>query len=198
MPADYDQRSYWHGRFASEKAFEWLLTSEEFMSIITPYLDEYGPSAEILNIGSGTSDLQNHLRVRGFEKVTNVDYEPLATTRGRELEEQAFGDVRMRYAVADATRLPEDLPDSNYDLVIDKSTVDAVSCGGEDKLVSMIHSVRECLAENAAWISLSYSSERFELEDLPFHVDVLAKVPTPKNRETDPDVFFWCYRMTPI
>jgi hypothetical protein len=198
MPVDYEEQSYWHERFTSEKAFEWLINSDQFVSIIEPYLNEFGPSAEILNIGSGTSDLQNHLRIRGFEKVTNVDYEPLATTRGRDLEEQAFGDVRMRYAVADATRLPQDLPDSTYDLVIDKSTVDAVSCGGEESLLRMAQSVRECLADDATWISLSYSAHRFDIQGLPFDVDVLAKVPTPKKRETDPDMFFWCYLMTPM
>lgn len=198
MPVDYDQQSYWHERFASERAFEWLLTSDQFISIIQPYLDEYGPSAEIRNIGSGTSDLQNHLRVRGFEKVTNVDYEPLAATRGRELEQQAFGDVRMRYAVADATRLQEELEGSTYDLVLDKSTVDAISCGGDEQFNNLVHSIRGCIEDDAAWISLSYSAERFKAEDLPFNVDVLAKVPTPKARDTDPDVFFWCYRMTPI
>ena len=197
MPVDYEKQDYWRDRFASETAFEWLMTSEEFMSIIDPHLSQLDVSSRILHLGSGTSDLQNHLRQRGFTNVINADYEPLAVQRGQDLEQQAFGDIKTKYAVADATCLPEGLPNSEYDLVIDKSTVDAVSCAGEEAFLRMAKGVRGCLKENTTWISLSYSQYRFDIEDLPFEVDVLAKVPAPKLKETDPDIYYWCYQLQP-
>lgn len=212
MVTDFESRSYWHERFTSETAFEWLLSSSDFLSLIDPLLANLSPSSKILHIGSGTSDLHNHLRRRGFLNVTNVDYEPMATHRGRELEQRAFGDVRLRYAVADATRLPEDLlaagsdEDSandsergrpEFQLALDKSTSDAISCGGEDALRRMCDSVYQCIKPDGAWIALSFSAERFQLSDLPFDVEVLAKVPTPKSRATDPDIYYWCYCMRP-
>lgn len=212
MAADFEKQSYWHERFSSESSFEWLLSSSDFLSLIDPLLANLDRSSEILHLGSGTSDLHNHLRRRGFRNVTNVDYEPLAAARGQELEKRAFGDVRCRYAVADATRLPEDLAAASYDgeeedkdgeaspefqLAIDKSTCDAISCGGEDALRKMCDSVYQCIRPDGAWIALSFSAERFQLSDLPFDVDVLAKIPTPKARETDPDIFYWCYCMRP-
>lgn len=176
------------------------------MSILQPLLAKLDPSStRILHLGSGTSDLHNHFRTRGFLDVTNVDYEPLAVERGQQLEEQAFGNVEMKYAVADATQsllttindaqgLPHDV---TFDLVVDKSTADAISCGGEEQTLCMARCIRECLADGGVWISLSYSASRFDIDGLPFDAEVLAKIPTPKVKATDPDIFHWCYLLRP-
>jgi SAM-dependent methyltransferase len=205
MPTNYEEKSYWHSRFASETSFEWLLPSSEFVATIRHYLDSLDPStAHILHLGSGTSDLQNHLRRRGFHNVSNVDYEPLAAERGRHIEKEAFGDVAMRYAVADATQLRDaDLGlghpgDGLFDLVIDKSTADAISCGGQESLLRMAHQVRSRLADDAVWISLSFSASRFDDDELPFKVETIAKISVPKAQPTEPDVYNWCYLLRPI
>jgi EEF1A lysine methyltransferase 4 len=241
MPADFDKQEYWHSRFAKETRFEWLATSDEFMRILEADRDfsrllllqqqqqqqqpgqlaedpRPGPPPRILHIGFGTSDLQNHLRAAGLGSVLNVDYEPLAVERGRALEEARFGDVRMGYAVADATRLDagalmrelklskgegehrqeqDSGEGEKFSLVIDKSTADAVSCGGDEAVLSMCHGVRGCLGRTGFWISLSYSGSRFDIEGLPFRCEVIARVPTVKLRETDPDVYHYCYKLTP-
>lgn len=192
---DFEKQEYWRDRFANETAFEWLVKSPELMEAIEPVL----PSADsrVLQLGFGTSDLQNHFRSRGFDNVTNVDYEPLAVERGRNLEAQAFGDVRMNYVVADVTQLPGELTREPYQLVIDKSTVDAVSCGGEESLSRMMDGVKRALAPGGFWISLSYSAHRFQRDDLPFEVEVLHRFPTPKMRPSDPDIYHWCYLLRP-
>lgn len=191
MAADFDKQSYWHARFNKETSFEWLMTSDQFMAILGPHLEQLdAPTARILHIGMGTSDLQNKFRALGFLNVINVDYEPLAVERGRQLEQKAFGDVQMDYAVADATQL---LLPTAYDLIVDKSTVDAIACGGEENVLAMARSVERHLAPGAVWISLSYSSTRFNIENLPFSVQVLARVPTPKRNPLDPDVYIFCY-----
>lgn len=194
MPTDFDKREYWHSRFATETRFEWLVASEVFMSTLDPYLSRLDTSSRILHVGFGTSDLQNHLRERGFLNVTNLDFEPLAIQRGQQLEKAVFGDVRMKYAVADITN-PGILEE--FDVVIDKSTVDAVSCGGEGAFMLMAEGVRRCLADGGFWISMSYASSRFSVEGLPFDVDVVAKIPTPKQIPTDPDIYHFCYLLTP-
>ncbi|KAJ0272482.1 hypothetical protein COL940_010442 [Colletotrichum noveboracense] len=194
MPADFDKQSYWGERFASEVTFEWLTQSATFMSIVDPYLAKLEDAAPILQLGFGTSDLQNHFRQRGFQNVTNVDFEPRAIDRGRMLEKQVFGDVKMRYLVADVTQLQ--LPDK-YDLVVDKSTVDAVSCGGIEPFLRMAEGVRRHLTDEGFWISLSYSFCRFDVEGLPFDVEVIAKIPTPKLKPHDPDVFHYCSLLRP-
>jgi SAM-dependent methyltransferase len=198
MPADYDKQSYWHDRFAFETAFEWYTTSEAFLNVLSPLLDELPRDAGILHLGSGTSDLHNHLRERGFVKVTNIDYEPLALQRGQQLERDRFGDVRTTYLVADATQL--DLNDTyQLDLAIDKGTADPIACGGSDEVVAMAEGIRRCLDSGGVWVCLSYSASRFDSKAVQslFDVQVLHRVPTPKSKATDPDIFHFCYLLRP-
>lgn len=208
---DFEKQSYWRDRFAHETAFEWLVQSPDLMEVLDPVLvrHDLGPSSRVLQLGSGTSDLQNHLRRRGFGDVTNVDYEPLAVERGRDLEERDFGDVKMGYVVADVTQMPTPRRsgrfstgtgtglDGEFDLVIDKSTVDAVSCGGDEAFLRMAEGVRRCLAPGGVWISLSYSASRFETRELPFDVDVVHKFPAPRQSPNEPEMFHWCYLLRP-
>ncbi|KAI1125853.1 S-adenosyl-L-methionine-dependent methyltransferase [Nemania abortiva] len=198
MAPDFETQSYWHERFTSEEAYEWLASSRIFFDHVQPYLSE-SKTDRILQLGSGTSDLHTYLRQRGYSDVTNVDFEPLALERGRALEEAAFSDVQMKYVVADVTRLDVELPALHaFDLVVDKSTADAVSCGGDAALRDMARGVRARLTANGVWISLSYSASRFELDGLPFEVSVIGKLgPAPKGKETDPDVYYWCYLLRP-
>ncbi|KAK0624546.1 S-adenosyl-L-methionine-dependent methyltransferase [Bombardia bombarda] len=194
MPPDFEKQGYWHARFEMEKSFEWLVPSHVFMAILDPYLQKQARSARLLHLGFGTSNLQTHLRSAGFENVTNVDYEPLAIEHGRQHEEDAFGDVRMRYLVADATQL--DLPD-RYDVVIDKCAADAISCSGDEAVLAIAAAIDKCLADGGIWISLSYSAVRYQLKDLACDVEVVDKIPTPKQRENDPEIYYYCYLLRP-
>lgn len=197
MVADFEKQSYWHDRFAKETSFEWLTPSATFMSFIEPYL---WPSRaqRILHMGFGTSDLHNRFRERGYKDLTNIDYEPRAIDHGQQTEKKCFGDVQMKYAVADVTKLYTDLPPPRvFDLMVDKGTADAVCCGGETAFLDMAHNVRKCLAAEGVWISLSYSAARFDVDNLPFEVQVIGKILTPKARVSDPDVYYWCYLLRP-
>ncbi|KAK4187941.1 hypothetical protein QBC35DRAFT_515158 [Podospora australis] len=204
MP-DFDSPIYWRKRFANETSFEWLIPSLTFLNIITPYLERLpSKQSQILHLGSGTSDLHNHLRSQGFTNVTNIDYEPLALERGKHLEEGTFGDVVMKYLVADVTgaQFSESVvargERRKCQMVLDKSTADAVSCGGEEALVKMARGIHEVL-DDGVWISMSYSDSRFEdlrVKEI-FEVEVIKRVPTKKRRETDPDIWLWCYLLRP-
>jgi EEF1A lysine methyltransferase 4 len=198
MVIEFDKQSYWSSRFANESSFEWLVPSDTFMAILEPYLEQLPPDARILNVGSGTSPLHNHLRGRGFKGVTNLDYEPLAAQRGTQLEQDAFGDVALTYVVADATQL-ESLPDHHgkYHLVVDKSTSDAIACAGNEALLSMAQGIKQCLMQGGLWIAMSLSAKRFDVPELPFDVSVIAQIAVPKVRPTDPDIFHWCYELSP-
>lgn len=196
---DFEKQSYWRDRFAKETSFEWLVKSPDLMDVVAPILPHHsiGPDSRVLQLGFGTSDLQNHFRSRGYSDVTNLDYEPLAVERGRDLEAAAFGDVRMGYVVADVTQLPRGFERRPYDLVIDKSTVDAVSCGGEEAFLRMAEGVERCLAPGGIWISLSYSGNRFNMGELPFDVEVVHKFPAPRSNPNEPEIFHWCYLLRP-
>ena len=82
----------------------------------------------------------------------------------------------MSYVVVDATELdPHELKCA---LVIDKGTADAIACNGDEAVMSLAKAVQSCLTEDGMWISLSYSSLRFDLEQMPLDVEVASKIPT--------------------
>jgi SAM-dependent methyltransferase len=194
MPADFEKQSYWEKRFAAETAFEWLTTSAAFMDVLAPYLQNLPLSSPILHLGSGTSDLHNYLRQHGFTDITNVDYEPRALERGQQLELQHFGDIQTKYLVADATQLKGQ---EKYRVVIDKSTADAIACGGDEAIAAMADSIHRSMDKDGFWVSLSFSPWRFEDVQPLFDVQVICKVPTPKRLPSDPDLFHYCYLLKP-
>lgn len=126
--------------------------------------------------------------------MTNIDFEPLAIERGQQLEREVFGDVRTNYIVADARDLSLG---EKHRIALDKGTADAIACGGSDAVVSMGHSIRRCLEDDGFWVSLSYSPARFEELQSLFEVQVISRIPTPKARPTDPDIFHYCYLLRP-
>lgn len=192
---DFHEKAYWKSRFDGETAFEWLVPSGDFFDQVIRH--QIGPQTRVLHLGFGTSDLQNHIRSAGCEDVLNIDFEPTAITRGQDLEMRQFGDVRMSYAVADATDLPAEF-DGQFDLVVDKSTADAVSCGGDAALLAMAASVRRALTPTGRWLCCSYSATRFDgLPDLAFDVRLVHRFHLPKARPTDPDLFHACYLLVP-
>lgn len=52
-------------------------------------------SAAPLGLLSKPADPKSRLRARGYHDVTNVDYEPRALDRGREIERGAFGNAQV-------------------------------------------------------------------------------------------------------
>ena len=34
--------------------------------------------------------------------------------------------------------------------------------------------------------------------EMPFEGAVIRKIPTPKARASDPDVYYWCYLLRPV
>lgn len=190
---DFHDVDYWTKRFESERKFEWLINSAQFMSVLLPFCNA---KLKILNLGSGTSDLQIHLRAKGL-LVTNIDFSETAIRCGREAELAAFGDCCMEHKVADVTCLP--MFDHLFDLVVDKSTADAVACAGDDALLRMAHSVRGIMSNRATWISCSYSETRYQgIGTIPFHVELLQRFPRPKSTVHEPTLYIWVYKLTPL
>lgn len=186
MPPSYDSPLYWRTRFQTETSFEWLIPSSTFLSILRPHIPS--PNTPIFHLGSGTSDLHIHLYEAGCTSITNLDYEPLALERGKALEQAAFGEIRMSYVEGDVTDMNLG---RKFGVVIDKSTADAVACGDEG-VRKMAACVRRHLEEGGVWVSVSFSEWRFDRVE-GFEVEVIEKVPTKKERETDPDIYMYCF-----
>ncbi|CDO75500.1 hypothetical protein BN946_scf184935.g36 [Trametes cinnabarina] len=216
MPPDYESRQYWNARFDEEKHFEWL---GDGIDTIIPHVSSFllnpqksgryrsNVPARLLHIGAGTSSLSERLRelyisVYGDDvdeiAIVNTDFAETLVARKREAEAAkcAMGGPQkgMRWVSADALKWNEmskitGSESELFDLVVEKSTSDAISCGEdvtycgvESNLHPAFHSylaaeqgrtltlspvevfaihLASLVRPGGLWIALTFSSNRF-------------------------------------
>ncbi|EIW64185.1 uncharacterized protein TRAVEDRAFT_25445 [Trametes versicolor FP-101664 SS1] len=221
MPPDYELQSYWKTRFVGEQHFEWLGDGKD---TILPHVRAFlgsrpssGSPARLLHIGAGTSSLSERLRELYIDvygdsvdegAIVNADFVEDLVARKQATEEarRAVGGPGkgMSWVRMDALEWPElnGFVDTNgglFDLVVEKSTSDAISCG-EDLSYGVpgpslhpvfndylkTHAGRtftlspvEVLAIHLAslvrtgglWVALTFSSNRFPFLSSPEIID---------------------------
>jgi hypothetical protein len=185
---------YWNKRFIKEDEFEWLAD----FTVLEPWLkreitDRSCP--QVLHIGCGSSALSMQLRdlVDSPQQIHNVDYSEVVVEKNRQREHESLLSSKAstepcRWSTLDLLSVSQVLnfgkSGKGYDMIVDKSTSDAISCS-EDVSVQLPyrlntkHSSRlpqpvqvyplHILAINLAylarpgcsWIVLSYSADRF-------------------------------------
>eukprot|EP01095_Lingulamoeba_sp_RSL-Kostka_P008278 TRINITY_DN2736_c0_g2_i1.p1 TRINITY_DN2736_c0_g2~~TRINITY_DN2736_c0_g2_i1.p1 ORF type:complete len:134 (-),score=40.66 TRINITY_DN2736_c0_g2_i1:225-626(-) len=70
----------------------------------------------------------------------------------------------MKWVVADCRNMEEQIENETFDVVLDKATLDAISCGGITECLKTTNEVHRILKpNNSRYLLLSYS--RFRLED---------------------------------
>jgi hypothetical protein len=165
--SDFSSAEYWASRFTTETSFEWLLPSSKIVAFILENFPSTNTSStRCLHLGCGTStlgiELEDALRTARHDvdvRVIDSDY------------------------VADSIHLPTrtsrpilplnalDLPDlvgkseEGWDLIIDKSTADAISCGplidDIEPIQVLCRNLAEVTRKGTRWMSISYSPTRF-------------------------------------
>lgn len=207
MTIDFSSRAYWRGRLRNENetGFEWLVPSSAIINVVSEVaqdtaLIDHSP-LRVLHFGCGSStlgsDIQQHLGPRA--QVTDADYAS-ASLRARDpgatpttLPSTLFVPL-FEADVMDLASLRAITPPGGWHLMIDKSTADAISCSAPISVPSSCDPSgerdRDCLdilcdnlgavaAQDCRWISVSYSSSRFDfLTQRPHrHWAVLDKFP---------------------
>eukprot|EP00439_Symbiodinium_sp_Y106_P021626 s3771_g2.t1 len=125
-------KDYWDNRYKKEegKNFDWLGDYEKFREFIesaTASLDGGPRSAKVLDLGCGNAKLGEEMYDDGFENITALDISEVAIESMRQRNSETR--PRIDWVVGDAFDLQ--LEDQSFDLVIDKSTTDAVSCDAD-------------------------------------------------------------------
>lgn len=153
MPPNYESESFWNTRFKTESHFEWLGDGREtIIPVLQQYLLTHDKNAKelppkTLHIGAGTSTLssailrtyhniyESQTEMRGV--VVNTDFAEEAVERGRQSAEAVRGEVRWEkvdlLSWGDCKKLVPYLSSGEggelFEVVVDKSTSDAISCG---------------------------------------------------------------------
>lgn len=151
MPPNYESQSFWEDRFKTESHFEWLGGGQDtILPAVRSFLQHFaettlkhGRRPLLLHIGAGTSTLSDDI-VEEYHKtyqgtfdsliVLNTDFAQEAVRRGLQL---ASGSTEVTWERMDLLSWKEILAlkekivrteGRKFELVVDKSTTDAISC----------------------------------------------------------------------
>ncbi|GIL54568.1 hypothetical protein Vafri_10318 [Volvox africanus] len=122
MP-QYGDCEYWDERYSREPAaFDWYQGFSGLQSILH---QAFPMHATILQVGVGSSRLQEDMARAGWRHIINVDYSRVVINHMMELHK---GIHQLDYRVADVRDMPE-FADCSFEGVLDKGTLDAILCG---------------------------------------------------------------------
>jgi len=120
--SDYGSPQYWDDRYKeSEEPFDWYFGWDRLSREISDY---YSPSDSVLVIGCGNLEMPGGMLEAGFPRIVNTDISPTVIASMRE---KYAGLARLEWLEMDATKMTG-LRDGEFDLVIDKGTIDAFMC----------------------------------------------------------------------
>ncbi|CAE8610473.1 unnamed protein product [Polarella glacialis] len=134
---DFGNKDYWDLQYSKaadegEEVYDWLLGWEQLRWLLEPLL-AHDPRRAVLHLGNGNSPLPEEMYDAGYHVQTSVDISRVvveqmaARNRGARPE--------LRWLAADARELgTKDVPSDSFELVIDKSTMDALFCHEEHAL----------------------------------------------------------------
>lgn len=183
MP-DYSSQQYWQKRLLNEDSdgFEWLVSSEDILPHLAGVFDHdrLRLPARILHLGCGSStlgaDIQRRFGARS--EVYDADFALSDAQRSylSRAEEPTLRELPVLHINAlSLSDLLRTQPEGGWDILVDKSTADAISCGeplpdDSDHAPSDTSEPIELLCVNlskvtrphAVWLCVSYSSNRFD------------------------------------
>ncbi|UYV66174.1 METTL13 [Cordylochernes scorpioides] len=117
VSADFSQCSYWDSFFTNRKReFEWYGDFATLRPWITSYMR---PSSSVLVVGAGNSNLSNDLYNLGYQNLLNVDISEVVV---RQMSKKF---QHLKYVQMDILQPHPELK-SNFDVVLDKGTLDAL------------------------------------------------------------------------
>ena len=89
------------------------------------------PDDTCLMLGCGNSELSEQMYDAGYTKITNIDISSVVIEQMA--ERSRLSRPEMKFQVGDVTDLHM-YADSSFDILIDKSTIDALLCGDDSFL----------------------------------------------------------------
>ncbi|CAE7862239.1 EEF1AKNMT [Symbiodinium necroappetens] len=133
---------------------EWLVSYSHFVA--QGWL-RFFPSkaARILDLGCGDSEFMSEAYDDGYEDITGVDIVPAVLDTMKQLNTSKRPGIK--YELADARELSL-FPDGSFDVVFDKSTLDALKCAGQDATSRMSSEIHRILSSDGVYLCVSLNT----------------------------------------
>eukprot|EP00899_Mesostigma_viride_P017702 jgi/Mesvir1/25933/Mv20927-RA.1 len=182
MP-DYADLAFWDERYleTGSTLFDWFNDYANLKGLVLKYIQK---DSDILNIGCGNSPFPEQLHDDGYTKITNIDYseQAIEVMSKRNAQDRP----RMKFITMNCRKMTP-FPNSCFDFVFDKGTVDALVCGSDPDMAAA-----ECCAEvsrilrpGGHFLSMSYGKPPERLcyfdKEAAYHWVVSVKtIPKPR------------------
>ena len=182
MP-NYGDKKYWERRYDEQNGttFDWL---EDYESI-KPIIDNLNIKKEsrILNVGCGNSEFSEKMFDEGYTHNYNIDICQNVIDFMKNRNKDRKG---LHFDVMDVCDMA--YKDETFDLVIDKSTIDALLCGDHSFMIvaKMLKEISRVLKTGGYYIIISYGTPEnrmihLERDHLAFEIQIY----TVKREEED-------------
>eukprot|EP00747_Dinoflagellata_sp_TGD_P171706 gnl/TRDRNA2_/TRDRNA2_206397_c0_seq1.p1 gnl/TRDRNA2_/TRDRNA2_206397_c0~~gnl/TRDRNA2_/TRDRNA2_206397_c0_seq1.p1 ORF type:complete len:338 (-),score=25.37 gnl/TRDRNA2_/TRDRNA2_206397_c0_seq1:13-1026(-) len=150
-----DSKCYWWSYYATSfTPEEWFSSAEEAVRLTLEHIDQNAPHC--LVIGCGTSRLPEQLTTRCAANVVATDISTMILWLRRLWSRSS----RIHWEVADATVLPYD--NCSFDIVFDKGTIAAISCGAPNGATLCFSEVLRVLRPNGLYASFWISASKMD------------------------------------
>lgn len=119
---DFSMVAYWDKKYNEDDTlFEWLQNYDEMKHYIR---EHFSKDARILVPGCGNSAISANMYDDGYKNLVNMDFSPVVIDQmARRYEDRPD----MTWHVMDIKHM--DFEDNTFDIVFDKGTLDALTCG---------------------------------------------------------------------
>eukprot|EP00933_Yihiella_yeosuensis_P018171 TRINITY_DN15019_c0_g1_i1.p1 TRINITY_DN15019_c0_g1~~TRINITY_DN15019_c0_g1_i1.p1 ORF type:complete len:218 (+),score=43.47 TRINITY_DN15019_c0_g1_i1:102-755(+) len=147
---------YWNKRYKEDtKPFEWLESFVELESLIKE-ATAGKLTAEVLNVGCGTSPLPENMYDHGYKDIVNIDTAGVCIRQMS--EKNRVLRPELKWLEMDATSMS--FADASFDTVIDKSTLDTFACGDNAAatIAKYLQEVLRVLRPNGVCLCVSYGA----------------------------------------
>jgi len=174
LVARYGRADYWEGRhrralqgeggYEGDRHEEWYFGWEELGPVLDGLIDGAKKKGmRVMNVGCGTGKMAEALAVSGFGNVVHTDVSPSCV----ELMREVYGGKLEGHAfeVDDATQMR--YASEEFDVVLDKGTLDALHCAGDAPCLAMVSEVQRVLKPGGKYVIVSQSFKRsyFNVDD---------------------------------
>ena len=156
--AQYGKSEYWEERYTRDpEPFDWYQRWAGLKDILLEYVTTQNA---ILMLGAGNSRLSEEMHEEGFHNITNIDSSLVVTKAMQEKYREKPG---MTYVQMDGRAM--ELPDQNFNICIDKATLDSVLCGegSTHNAQKMLQEVSRVLQPNGVYIAISHGQPSYRL-----------------------------------
>mmetsp|Transcript_86123 Transcript_86123/g.278223 ORF Transcript_86123/g.278223 Transcript_86123/m.278223 type:complete len:418 (-) Transcript_86123:108-1361(-) len=160
----YSTPAYWDDAYIAGRygeTFDWYgawteddLRGKSLGAVVKPLVK---PSARILVLGCGNSNMSALMHSDGYTNIMNVDISEKVIEQMKDKHAQVQG---LEWRAMDASKM--DFPDGSFDAVVEKGMFDSLYAGTGERVQGVLSEVLRVLRPGAQLVSVSFAGDRID------------------------------------